>query len=226
MSKSKHRGWWRAACVTVAVLLVAAARAAEKQSDDKAEKEERDIEYVEAAPEDEPTKPPIKRRVAPPPPDSVAGYLLLSNDDRVEGRVHLTRDAVLKFTDPDRKKLLRIRLSELTHIEQKVIIERMEKEWRWLENANDQKVYTGRQYPMRKLQTVLHLKTGRTLQGPMTALLYVTNANGRQRFVLHKRQKGKPGEKLADLLYVKLVDFRPPQKDAPPKKDTPKAGQP
>ncbi|HUW55037.1 MAG TPA: hypothetical protein VMZ92_00225 [Planctomycetota bacterium] len=220
MSKPKPRSWWPTACV-VAAVLAASARAAEDKPKEDAGKDRRDIEYVEPAPEDEPTKPPIERRVEPAPPDSVAGHLLLSNGDRVDGHVHLTRDAALKFTDPDRKKLLRIRLDELTHIEQKVITERMEKEWRWLENANDRKVYTGREYPMRELQTVLHLKTGRTLEGPMTALLFVTNENGRQRFVLHKRQKGKPGEKLSDLLYVKLVDFRPPEKEAPPAKDAP-----
>ena len=227
MSKPKHRARWAAVCVAVAVI-AGAAGAVDDHRDDKAEKEneKRDIEYVEPAPEAEPTKPPIRRRVPQVSPDSVPGYLRLSNGDRVDGNVHLTRDATIKFTDPDRKKLLRIRLSELTHIEQKVITERMEKEWRWLENANDQKVYTGREYPMRKLQTVLHMKTGRTLQGLVTVLLYVTNENGRQRFVLHKRQKGKPGEKLTDLLYVTLVDFRPPEKTPPPKKDTPKARQP
>ena len=88
----------------------------------------------------------------------------------------------------------------------------MEKEWRWKENANDEKVYTGREYPMRELETVLHLKDGRTLTGPLTTLIYVANANGDQRFLLHKRQKGDPGMKLADLVYVKLVDFRPPRK--------------
>ncbi len=221
MSKSKHLAWLLVAFMA-AGLLSASAWAADKKPKDDAKKDEGDIEYVEVDVPDEPTKPRIKRRVPPPPPDSVPGYLLLSNGDRVEGHVHLTRDAVLKFTDPDTKKLLRIRLHELTHIEQKPIIERMEKEWRWLENANDQKVYTGREYPMRKLQTILHLKTGRTLQGLLTALLYVSNENGRQRFVLHKRQKGKPGEKLSDLIYVKLVDFRPREKQEESKKDTPR----
>jgi len=220
MSKSKHPACLLAV-ITAVVFLSTGAPAAEKNPKGDASKEEDDIEYAEPEVPDEPTKPRLKRRVPPPPPDSVPGYLLLSNGDRVEGHVHLTRDAVLKFTDPDTKKLLRIRLDELTHIEQKPIVERMEKEWRWLENANDQKVYTGREYPMRKLRTILHLKTGRTLQGVLTALLYVSNENGRQRFVLHKRQKGKPGEKLSDLLYVKLVDFRPRQKQQKSKKDTP-----
>lgn len=223
MSKSKLAVAWLAACLVLAWMAGSPAGAPEKPPADGG-KSDRDIEFVEDDTPEAPSEPPIQRRVEPPPPDAVPGSLTLSNGDRVEGHIHLTRDAALKFHDPDRKKLLHIRLHELTHIEQKPVIERMEKEWRWLENANDQKVYTGREYPMRKLTTVLHLKTGRTLRGPLTALLYVSNENGRRRFVLHKRQKGKVDTKLSDLIYVKLVDFRPPQsKDQ--KKEEPSANQ-
>ena len=188
------------------------ARCEEKPKDDG-----RDIDYVEEAPDKEAPAPPVGRD-APPPPDSVSGLLALSSGDRVEGLVHLTRDKTLDFFDPAKKKLLHVRLDELTHIEQKPVNERMEKEWRWKENANDEKVYTGREYPMRELETTLHFKDGRTLTGPLTALVFVRNANGEQRFILHKRQKGEPGQKSADLVYVALVDFRPPAKppDAKP----------
>lgn len=222
MSKSKHPARRLASCLMIS-LLASGICAAGEEPKNEAKKDTRDIEYVEVeAPDDEPAKPPIRRRTKAVPPGSVPGRLLLSNGDRVSGHVHLTRDAVLKFTDPDKKKLLRIRLDELTHIEQRVIIERMEKEWRWLENANDRKVYTGREYPMRKLQTVLHMKTGRILHGVAAALLFVSNENARRRFVLHKRQKGKPGTSLSDLIYVKLVDFRPPEEKKEPRKNPPK----
>jgi len=206
------------ALMLAALSVCAFARDEEPKAD--AKKPERKIEYEEVEVPDDPA-PPIKRTKVARPIDSMPGFLVLSNGDRVTGHVHLTRDAVLKFYDPKQKKLIRVRLDELTHIEQKVVVQRMEKEWRWLENANDQKVYTGRTYPMRKLVTVLHPKHGKTLTGPLNALLYVTNANGRQRFVIHKRQKGKVGTKLADLIYVKLVDFRPPEKKKDPKTETP-----
>ena len=181
----------------------------------------RDIDYVEEAPDKEAPAPPVGRD-APPPPDSVSGSLALSNGDRVEGLIHLTRDATLKLFDPAKKKLLSVRLDELTHVEQKPVNERMEKEWRWKENANDEKVYTGREYPMRELDTTLHFKDGRALTGALTALIFVRNANGEQRFILHKRQKGEPGQKPADLVYVALVDFRPPVKPDDAKPPEPK----
>ena len=201
---------WAAGALAFAVA-ASMAGAADKPKDD-AGKKSRDIDYVDEKADDQP-EPPIKRN-APPPEDSVPGVLLLSSGERVEGSVHLTRDSVLKFTDPAKKKLLRVRLDELTHIEQRVVEEHMEKEWRWLENANDKKVFTGKEYPMRELETVLHFKDGRTLAGPLTAPIFVANANGDRRFLLHKRQKGDVGTKLADLVYVKLVDFRPQEKPA------------
>ncbi len=190
---------------------------AEDKPKEGAKADDKGIDYVEEAPEREAPAPPIGRD-APPPPDSVQGFLALSSGDRIEGLVHLTRDAALKFYDPAAKKLLNVRLDELTHLEQKPVNERMEKEWRWKENASDEKVYTGREYPMRELETTLHFKDGRTLTGPLTALVFVTNANGDQRFILHKRQKGEPGQKLADLVYVALVDFRPAPKKGTDKK--------
>jgi hypothetical protein len=222
MSKPKLAAGWLAACAATLSLAVCACAAEEKPKTDS-EKGTRDIEFVEEDVKDEPTNPPIRRRTEAPPPDAVKGFLLLSNGDRVEGDIHLTRDTVLKFYHTDKKTLLRVRLDELTHIEQQPTVERMEKEWRWLENANDQKVYTGREYPLRQLDTTLHMKDGRTLKGELTALIFVTNENGRQRFILHKRQKGDPGQKLSELLYVKLADFRVSEKKTEKKEEPPKA---
>ena len=210
MSKSKHIPLVLLACVALAAA-AAWTWAADETKKPQKKPAGRDIEYHDVE-DDAPAKPPI-RRVAPPVPiDAVPGFLKLSNGDRVDGHIHLTRDAVLKIHDPKTKKIARFRLDELTHIEQRVVEEHMEREWRWLENANDEKVYTGRTYPMRKLVTAVHRKHGPTVTGPLTTLLFVTNKNGRQRFILHKRQKGKVGTTLKDLLYVKLVDFRPPEK--------------
>ena len=220
---SKRKPWVivLACCVALAAAACAFAQDEKPRPDEK--KSDRDIEIHEVDVPDGPTKPPIRRTKVIVPPDSVAGFLVLSNGDRVAGHIHLTRDAVLKFYDPVRKKLIRVRLDELSHIQQKPVVERMEREWRWFANANDRKVYTGRTYPMRKLVTVLHLKRGPKLEGPLNTLLWVTNENGKQRFVLHKRQKGKVGTRLTDLLYVKLVDFRPPEKTEDPKTEsTPK----
>ena len=217
MSKSKRLMLFSLICLLAFFILSAGVRGKlsgdEEKKDADDTRQKRDIDYVEVEDDDDlPRKKPIKRKDTPPPEDSVAGFLLLSNGDRIDGHVHLTRDGGVKVTHTEKKKLLRIRLDEVTHIEQRPTLERMEKEWRWVENANDEKVYTGREYPMRKLETIIHMKKGRTLKGLLMALIFVDNENGSRRFVLHKRQKGKPGTKMSDLIYVKTVDFRPPEK--------------
>jgi len=199
-----------AAALALSAALVAAAWAEEAREDgDK--KPSGGAEYVDPAPDREDPEPPIAR-AEPPPPDSVKGALALSSGDRVEGFVHLTRDKTLSIFDPAQKKIVEVRLAELTHVEQKVVDEHMEKEWRWKENASDEKVYTGREYPVRELTTTLHFRDGRELTGPVSALIYVKNDNGDRRFLLVKKQKGEPGQTLAQLLYVALVDFREPGK--------------
>lgn len=178
----------------------------------EARPDEPDIEYVEDEPgkdEDEKPADPFGRRRRKRP-DAVIGTVRLSNGGKLNGEIYLTRDRKLRFYHRQEKKLLLLTLAELDHVECRVVVERMQPEWRWKENANDEKVYTGKHYPMREYETVLHFKNGRTLVGDCTALIYVRNENGEVRFIIHKRQKGKVGQKLSDLVYVKLVDFRKP----------------
>ena len=199
------------------VMLVMSAPVCFAEAEDK--RDEPDIEYVEDKPDgsEEPTNPFGKRSVERD--DALAGLLELSDGKKFVGELYLTRDAKLRFYHRAKKKLLFFELRELTHIECRVLVERMEPEWRWKENANDEKVYTGRHYPMRELETVLHLKDAKELVGDCTALLYLRTENGASRFIIRKRQKGKVGQKLEDLLYVKLVDFRPPTDDTVPEPD-------
>jgi hypothetical protein len=196
--------------VLVAVLASAQfAEEEEKKSGD--DKKKSDIEFVDDVDAKEPKSAPIRKDV-PPRADAIPGYLSLSNGDRIEGDVYLTRDAKMKVFVTEKKENQTFGLDEVLYIEQTPATEQMEKEWRWKENASDEKVYTGKEYPWRLLTTTLHLKDGRTVTGDLTQLVYVRNKNGEQRFILHKRQKGEPGQKLADLLYVKLLDLRPPEK--------------
>jgi hypothetical protein len=162
VSKAKLGRAWLAASLAalslVAALAVAVcAAAAGEKPGTEAPKTPPDIQYVDDGADEGPTTSPITPRTEPVPPDAVQGVLVLSSGDQVEGGIHLTRDASLKFYHTEKKTLLSLRLSELTHIEQQPTVERMEKEWRWLENANDKKVYTGREYPVRELQTILHM---------------------------------------------------------------------
>ncbi len=142
--------------------------------------------------------------------DSVPGYIEMSDGTVYPGHIYLTRDMRLKIYDGKLKRQREVPLDKIKAIECEVDREWMEKEWRFRENANDQKVYTGRQYPARVYLHTIVLKDGRKIRGPMSGIIYVQQeGKAARRFLLHKRQKGSVGQKLKSLVYVRSVQLGP-----------------
>jgi hypothetical protein len=139
--------------------------------------------------------------------DAVPGYLELSDGVIHYGRLFLTRDARLKVFDPRRERSRDIPLEAIRRIDCVVDREWLEKEWRFKENANDQKVYTGRSYPVREYLHTITLQDGRTIQGTVSGIVYVEDEPGSEpeRFLFHKRAKGEVGSTLQSLRYVRLL---------------------
>ena len=150
--------------------------------------------------------------------DAVPGYVELSDGKIHYGMVHLTRDQRLKINDEKIARQREVPLRVVTRIDCIVEKEWMEREWRFKELALDEKMYTGKQYPAREYLHEITLRDGRKIKGPLMALVYVQPDDGNagsktasrpkaktKRFTLHKRDKGKPGKKLTDLVYVKSI---------------------
>ena len=157
---------------------------------------------------------PIARREAVRP-DAREGMVLLSNDERVSGKLYLTRGKRLRAWDVQQKKYRDIALSELSLIEVRVAQERVEREWRFREEGSAEKVFTGRSYPRLDFTMTLQLTDGRRLEYRMTmgTPLYVQTPDGkRRRFLLQPHLKGEMGQTAGDLVYVKQVVFGPPEK--------------
>ncbi len=155
--------------------------------------------------------------------DALPGVLEMSDGTIHRGQVFLTRDARLKVLDEATKKHREVPLDQVRSIECEVLKEWVEKEWRFLENANDQKVYTGRTYPSREYAHKITLSDGRTLRGRLSALMYVQedNAKAPVRYLLHQRDKGEPGTDLKALAYVRSVRLGDAaDKDDKPRKET------
>ncbi len=144
--------------------------------------------------------------------DARHGVITLSDDSRVVGEIYLTRDARLEIEDEDQKRKRSVPLDAIDRADAVVLREWVEREWRFAENANDAKVYTGRSYPSREVNYKLTLRDGRTIRGPLSALVYVRAEGGKpQRFLLHKRDKGPVGSDLKSLIYVKSISFEDPK---------------
>jgi hypothetical protein len=150
--------------------------------------------------------------------DAVRGVVELSDGSVHPGMIYLTRDKRLQIYDEQSQRQREIPLQAVKKIECKVKKEWMEKEWRFKEGANDEKLYTGRSYPAREYLHTITLKTGKTITGPLSTIVYVqpskrktSDADGQpasaeaERFLLSKRNKGEMGEDLKALVYVKRI---------------------
>jgi hypothetical protein len=161
-------------------------------------------------------EPPALNPFAPNPTasgerdDAVPGCIELSDGSLHVGRVYLTRDKRLKVRDTSlaEERQREVPLRVVKQIDCTVKKEWMEREWRFKELALDQKLYTGRRYPVRECQHTLTLRDGRTIRGDLSVLVYLSpeeKGAEPERYLLHKDQKGKPGQTLGDLVYVKSI---------------------
>jgi hypothetical protein len=141
--------------------------------------------------------------------DAVPGVLEMSDGSVHAGQIYLTRDARLKLYDDAVKAQREVPLRAVKRIDCTVLREWDEKEWRFKENAADEKYFTGRTYPAREYAYKITLSNGKTIQGPLQAIVYVQKegADEADRFLLHKRDKGDPGTTLKSLLYVRSIQL-------------------
>jgi hypothetical protein len=142
--------------------------------------------------------------------DAVPGYLELSTGLKVPGLIYTTRAKRLKIYNIDRERYEYVPVAAISRIEGTVEWERMDKEWRFKEAGNPEKVYSGREYPVRKTAWTLTLRNDHKIRGHVLGQPLYVEHNGRaERFLLHDRDKGPMGGTLAALLYIKRVEFGP-----------------
>jgi hypothetical protein len=166
-------------------------------------------------------EPPAVNPFGPVPSereDAVPGCLELSDGSIHPGMIYLTRDARLKIYDEQLERQREVPLQAVKQIECKIKKEWMEKEWKFKETTSDEKIYTGRNYPSREYLHTITLQDGRTITGPLSAIVYVkpkldkskeTEEAGSEpepeQFLLNKRNKGEIGQTLKSLVYVQRI---------------------
>jgi len=141
--------------------------------------------------------------------DAVPGFVETSDGQIHPGQVMLTRDARLKIFHEQQKKHREVPLKAIKRIDCTVQKEWVEQEWRFKENASDEKYYTGRSYPSREYTHKITLQNGQKIEGTLSGIVYVRadpDANA-ERYLLHKRDKGNPGTDLKSLVYVRSIQL-------------------
>ncbi len=140
-------------------------------------------------------------------PDAVPGVIVLSNGKRIPGYIFTTRYQPLLVYVEQQKRWRRVPLLAVLAIEAVVVEEKMELEWRWKATGEPERVYTGRKYPNRRLQWKLTLIDGTEIVGAIKGRPIWIEYRGVRSdpFVLSERSKGKPGQELSDLVYVRRI---------------------
>ena len=165
--------------------------------------------------------------------DAVFGAMTLSDGSVVRGKVYLTRGHQLRIYDTAKEENRDVPLKAIREIRCHVEKEWMEAEWRFKENANDEKVLTGRKYPARIYVYEVILVKGSSINGTLPSVIYIEpeSTNNRQekesveskpvdksdaealpaikpvRYLLHHRDKGDPGKSLRDMVYIEKIVF-------------------
>jgi hypothetical protein len=150
--------------------------------------------------------------------DAVSGYIELSDGSIHPGLVYLTRNKRLKLADEQSQRQREVPLSAVKQIDCTIKKQWLEKEWKFKELAKDEKMYTGRLYPVREYEHTITLNDGRTIGGGLSEIVYVEPIDNNtakpgasrpeikaEQFILNKRNKGEIGEDLHSLVYVKSI---------------------
>lgn len=139
--------------------------------------------------------------------DALPGAVVLSDGTVLAGGLYTTRDKDWQVWVEPQQRWRHIPPIAVLSIRAVVVEEKIEKEWRWKEMGSDEKVFTGRTRPIRRLNWKLHLIDGSYLTGDIKGQpLWVESPRRRHGpFVLHERSAGKYGQGLKDLIYVQYV---------------------
>jgi len=139
--------------------------------------------------------------------DALPGVVVLSDGRTIPGGIYTTRDKNWEEWVESAKRWRHIHPILVLSISADVIEKGMEKEWRWKEMGSDEKVYTGREKPIRRFLWRFHLIDDSYVTGAVKGQPVWVEAQGRKRgpFILHERSAGKHGQTLKDLVYLKKL---------------------
>ena len=137
--------------------------------------------------------------------DALPGVIELSDGSVTPGWLYTTREKNLEVYQEGLKQWRQVPLLAVLSIQAVVKEETMELRWRWKGMGEVEKEYTGAKYPCRRLEWLVKLIDGTTVEGSIKGQpLTIQPAEGgpRRTHVLHERQKGDDGQGLGDLVYL------------------------
>ena len=150
---------------------------------------------------------PFGKALAVGRPDALPGVVELSDGRILAGGLYTTVEKPWIVFVQKESRWRRVGFINALSITAVVVSEKIELRWRWKAMGEPEKVYTGKKYPTRRFLWKFHLIDGGYITGAIKGQpLWVQYGPKRHGpFVLNERSRGKDGQSLKDLVYVKRI---------------------
>lgn len=152
-------------------------------------------------------KSPFAKALSLGRPDALPGVVELSDGRILAGGLYTTVEKPWIVFVGKESRWRRVPFITALSVTAVVVSEKMELRWRWKAMGEPEKVYTGKKYPTRRFLWRFRLLDGSMLIGAIKGQPLWVEYDGKRHgpFVLHERSRGKDGQSLKDLLYVKRI---------------------
>ena len=146
-----------------------------------------------------------------PPAGAREGTVLLNNGQSLTGQIWTTLETPLRVWVEATKSYVDVDFGDVARLDVNVLHESMEDDWRWLKEGSDQKIFSGKKYPLVELEYVFTLANGQKVQGGVVGPIYMIDSAGKKHaLALYKKYKGKLDETLKDVAYIKTIELKGP----------------
>jgi hypothetical protein len=137
--------------------------------------------------------------------DALPGVIEMSDAALLAGGVYTTREKPFEVFVENRWR--QIPFVNVLSITAEVTEERMELRWRWREMGNDEKVYTGKKYPLRRFVWKLHLIDDTYVTGAIKGQPIWVERDGARSgpYPLWEHFSGPDGATLKECTYIKRL---------------------
>lgn len=134
------------------------------------------------------------------------GRIEYSDGSETEGRLSLPPGRALRLHVDSR--LIEIPFETVATIRISPRVETLERKWTFPEAGRTRKVFHGDPYPVRHLEAVVRTRDGEERTGHVyTTPIYIESGGSAAKIVVPAKQRGKPGQTLAALVYPSRIHF-------------------
>ena len=172
------------------------------------------------AEEPKPVSPFAPNVQAPPRADARPGTASLSDGKTFSGLVMFTRGRKLEVYEDARQKWHAFALEDIARLDNELQKESTEREWRFKEGGNDEKVYTGRVFVDHKYRLHVTLADGKKITGHVRGSVFYVQPKGGEpkRFFLRHDYRSSFGGKASEIVYLTSLVLGASPNDTPSKK--------